>query len=91
MGLWVWSYFMGGNSGVEGKGLEKQLNLGDGSWGIHTAGSCSVQNPAWLVLLAWGDEHQGSGANGKWMLCQEHPHPSKTLESIFASLHLCSL
>lgn len=44
MGLWVWSYFMGGNSGVEGKGLEKQLNLGDGSWGIHTAGSCPVQN-----------------------------------------------
>ena len=56
MVLWVWSCFVGGNAGVEGKWLEKQLNLGDGNRGIRTAGSHSVQTPAWLVVLAWGDE-----------------------------------
>lgn len=31
MVLWDRSYFVGGNAGVEGKWLEKRLNLGDGN------------------------------------------------------------
>lgn len=60
MGLWVWSYFMGRNVGVEGKWLEKQLNLGDGKRGIGTAGRGSVQNPRQV----WGDE--GAPGEGAW-------------------------
>lgn len=43
MVLWVQSYFVDGNAGVEGKQMEKQLNLGDGnsrhlqSWESYSA------------------------------------------------------